>query len=326
MNRFRRSCWWGLGGHNRGGRRTGGVVRKRHGREERHPSVCGGDEARVCDCAAGDRSGNGGGRAGVDGRRTGAGGDRHRGLDRAALAAQPGVLGVGAVMASSGSCRPSGGADDGGADAQHLVAGPFAKLSSAVVADPAFHLPGCSYDRINAAQRMAGDAGQPERPPSRSPTPALTTRTAICGRRLDCAVGQLHHDRAAADLQVRSSAPVLRQGAGGRVRRQAQPRLQRARQAGAIGAATNGVGTNGLAPNVRLVALKISQWCGSAYDSELISAFIWAADHGVDVVNISFVVSPTWERSGAGRHVQALPGRRGPVRADQRHHHRRLGG
>ena len=57
---------------------------------------------------------------------------------------------------------------------------------------------------------------------------------------------------------------------------------------GAISAATNGTGTNGLAPNVRLVTLKISQWCGSAYDSELISAFIWAADHGVDVVNISF--------------------------------------
>jgi hypothetical protein len=34
---------------------------------------------------------------------------------------------------------------------------------------------------------------------------------------------------------------------------------------GTIGAATNGTGTNGLAPNVRLVSLKISQWCGSAY-------------------------------------------------------------
>jgi subtilisin family serine protease len=39
---------------------------------------------------------------------------------------------------------------------------------------------------------------------------------------------------------------------------------------------------------VNLVSLKISQWCGSAYDSELIGAFLLAADMGVDVVNISF--------------------------------------
>src|SRR6266540_1203814 len=43
-----------------------------------------------------------------------------------------------------------------------------------------------------------------------------------------------------------------------------------------------------LATKVNLVSLKISQWCGSAFDSELIDAFIAAADLGVDVVNISF--------------------------------------
>jgi subtilisin family serine protease len=57
---------------------------------------------------------------------------------------------------------------------------------------------------------------------------------------------------------------------------------------GTIAGALNGKGMNGLAPNVRLVSLKISQWCGSAYDSELLAAFVWAADHHVDVVNISF--------------------------------------
>jgi subtilisin family serine protease len=58
--------------------------------------------------------------------------------------------------------------------------------------------------------------------------------------------------------------------------------------AGNIGAALNGKGTNGIAPNVRLVALKVSQWCGSAYDSELINSFVTAADMNIDVVNISF--------------------------------------
>src|SRR6266542_1977082 len=46
--------------------------------------------------------------------------------------------------------------------------------------------------------------------------------------------------------------------------------------------------TKGIATKVNLVSLKISQWCGSAFDSELIDAFIAAADLGVDVVNISF--------------------------------------
>jgi lantibiotic leader peptide-processing serine protease len=57
---------------------------------------------------------------------------------------------------------------------------------------------------------------------------------------------------------------------------------------GNIAAALDGKGINGIAPKVNLVALKISQWCGSAYDSELIDAFVAAADLGVDVVNISF--------------------------------------
>src|SRR6266542_1058240 len=57
---------------------------------------------------------------------------------------------------------------------------------------------------------------------------------------------------------------------------------------GNIAAALDGKGVNGTATKVKLVSLKISQWCGSAFDSELIDAFIAAADLGVDVVNISF--------------------------------------
>jgi subtilisin family serine protease len=57
---------------------------------------------------------------------------------------------------------------------------------------------------------------------------------------------------------------------------------------GNIAGALNGTGVNGIAPGVKLVALKISGWCGSAYDSTILEAFIWAADHGIDVVSISF--------------------------------------
>ncbi|HEV8164060.1 MAG TPA: S8 family serine peptidase, partial [Actinomycetota bacterium] len=43
---------------------------------------------------------------------------------------------------------------------------------------------------------------------------------------------------------------------------------------GRIAAALNGTGINGIAPKVNLVALKISQWCGSAYDSTILAAFL----------------------------------------------------
>jgi lantibiotic leader peptide-processing serine protease len=57
---------------------------------------------------------------------------------------------------------------------------------------------------------------------------------------------------------------------------------------GTIAGLLDGYGTNGLAPGVGLVALKISEWCGYAYDSSIIGAITTAADMGIDVVNISF--------------------------------------
>ena len=58
--------------------------------------------------------------------------------------------------------------------------------------------------------------------------------------------------------------------------------------AGNIAAAVNGTGINGIAPGVKLVALKIAENCGYAYDSDILDAFAWAARHGVDIVSISF--------------------------------------
>jgi subtilisin family serine protease len=57
---------------------------------------------------------------------------------------------------------------------------------------------------------------------------------------------------------------------------------------GNIAAAVNGTGINGIAPTVGLVALKISEWCGSAYDSSILAAFLTAAAARLDVVSISF--------------------------------------
>lgn len=57
---------------------------------------------------------------------------------------------------------------------------------------------------------------------------------------------------------------------------------------GNIAAALDGAGINGIAPNVKLVSLKISQWCNAAYDSTIIDAIRYAANHDIDIVNISF--------------------------------------
>ena len=57
---------------------------------------------------------------------------------------------------------------------------------------------------------------------------------------------------------------------------------------GDIAGALDGIGINGIAPGVGLVALKIAEWCGCAYDSSILAAFYYAADHGIDVVSISF--------------------------------------
>jgi subtilisin family serine protease len=57
---------------------------------------------------------------------------------------------------------------------------------------------------------------------------------------------------------------------------------------GNIAAALDGVGINGIAPDIKLVSLKISEWCGYAYDSSILDSFYYAANNGIDVVSISF--------------------------------------
>jgi subtilisin family serine protease len=56
---------------------------------------------------------------------------------------------------------------------------------------------------------------------------------------------------------------------------------------GNIAAALDAAGINGIAPGVKLVPLKISQWCGGAYDSTIIASFLYAANHQIDIVSIS---------------------------------------
>lgn len=62
--------------------------------------------------------------------------------------------------------------------------------------------------------------------------------------------------------------------------------------AGTIGAAVNGVGVSGVAPNVTLVEIRGGQDSGFLFLGPVTDALTYAGDVGLDVVNMSFYVDP----------------------------------
>ncbi|MFC0596926.1 S8 family peptidase [Streptomyces palmae] len=63
--------------------------------------------------------------------------------------------------------------------------------------------------------------------------------------------------------------------------------------AGEIAAARNGVGVAGVAPGVKVSAIKVSDPTnGLFYAENVVCAFVFAADHGVEVTNNSYYVDP----------------------------------
>jgi len=62
--------------------------------------------------------------------------------------------------------------------------------------------------------------------------------------------------------------------------------------AGTIGAAANGIGVSGVAPNVTLVEIRGGQDSGYLFLGPVTDALTYAGDVGLDVVNMSFYVDP----------------------------------
>ncbi len=62
--------------------------------------------------------------------------------------------------------------------------------------------------------------------------------------------------------------------------------------AGTIGAARNGVGIVGVAPNVRMASVKVVNDAGFIYPEYAVCGFMWAAQHKMDVTNNSYYVDP----------------------------------
>ncbi|MEV4202099.1 S8 family peptidase [Micromonospora globbae] len=64
--------------------------------------------------------------------------------------------------------------------------------------------------------------------------------------------------------------------------------------AGTIAAAVNGVGVTGVAPGVKVAAVKVVNDDGYIFPEAAVCGFIWAAEHGMQVTNNSYYIDP-WE-------------------------------
>ncbi|WP_075735980.1 S8 family serine peptidase [Streptomyces acidiscabies] len=63
--------------------------------------------------------------------------------------------------------------------------------------------------------------------------------------------------------------------------------------AGEIAAARNGIGVAGVAPGVKVSGIRVSQGSGQFfYPEAVVCAFVFAADHGVEITNNSYYVDP----------------------------------
>jgi subtilisin family serine protease len=64
--------------------------------------------------------------------------------------------------------------------------------------------------------------------------------------------------------------------------------------AGTIAAAINGVGVTGVAPGVKVAAVKVVNDDGFIYPEAAVCGFVWAAEHGMRLTNNSYYIDP-WE-------------------------------
>ena len=83
--------------------------------------------------------------------------------------------------------------------------------------------------------------------------------------------------------------------------------------AGIVGAPMNGLGIAGVAPRSTLVNLRAGQDSGFFFLFETLAALTYAADNGIDVVNMSFYTDP-WEFN-CRDHPARLRGGAGPSRS-----------
>jgi subtilisin family serine protease len=158
----------------------------------------------------------------------------------------------------------------------------------AVDADPAFDLPGLMWnlERIHAPQAWETTTGDPDVLVGVADTGLDYTHAEIDDRVVHVQDFTVNEDPPLCKTFFGTSDQELAAEFGGPA--DGDWNGHGSWIGGNIAAEIDGSGVNGIAPDISLVALKISQWCGSSYLTTEIESFLWAADNGVDIVSISF--------------------------------------
>jgi subtilisin family serine protease len=88
--------------------------------------------------------------------------------------------------------------------------------------------------------------------------------------------------------------------------------------AGTIAAASNGIGIVGVAPNVRIAAIKAGDIDGFFYPEAVVCAFMWAGTHDVNVTNNSYFADPFYFNCPNDRDTQFRDQERAILQAEGR--------
>ncbi|MFD8596479.1 S8 family serine peptidase [Kitasatospora sp. NPDC059646] len=221
------------------------------------------------------------------------------------LRGRPGIAAVGATrtVPVPSPPRPLAGAAFGtGAPAADALDGP--DDSTATVPDPG-ERSDWNLAMIGAVERPAGRAAL-LRPPLDRPADSSADRTGavpaaqqlakVTVAVLDSGVDDTHPDlRAAVDPAASASCadgrPDARSGAW-----RPDPAMNESGHgthvAGIVGAARDGHGVTGVAPGVRIAAVRLLGPLGQYYAENIVCGMLWAADHGARAINDSYFADP----------------------------------
>ncbi|MFJ2192693.1 S8 family serine peptidase [Kitasatospora sp. NPDC087861] len=215
------------------------------------------------------------------------------------LRARPGIAAVGATRTVPvvGPPRLLDGAGDfsAGADRAGRSSADRMDGGTVTVPDPAEGDP-WNLAMLGAAGARADDASAAPPGPAAGAAPTADALRKVLVAVLDSGVDDTHPDlRAAVDPKASASCadgrPDARSGAW-----RPDPGVGESGHgthvAGIVGAARDGHGVTGVAPGVRIAAVRLLGPLGQYYAENIVCGMLWAADHGAKAINNSYFADP----------------------------------
>lgn len=220
------------------------------------------------------------------------------------LRGQPGVAAVGATRTAAVAAPPGplSGAGDFRRSSSTAAETVRAAAAAGRTADGETTLPdpGESADwnlaMIGAVERPAGTGALLRTPASDRTTPSAQALHRVVVAVLDSGVDDTHPDlRSAVDPESSASCadgrPDPRSGAW-RPDQGVTESGHGTHVAGIVGAARDGRGVTGVAPGVRIAAVRLLGPLGQYYAENIVCGMLWAADHGAVAINDSYFADP----------------------------------